>query len=192
MVLEVGQVTETVTVEAAAATLQTDRAEVRGELTEKTLKNVLGESKMKNKTRWAVATAALGAVLAISGSISASQHFESALSQAGPAFDLTDVYVFPSERSGYTVFIANVNPHVEPGSASPFDDSALYSLHIGEDQALSKGMTLTFQFTGSKGRVGLVSGANEGVGPRGSAKGRQTHDRHAGRRDDAAKRQDHL
>ncbi len=38
--LEVGQVTEVVTVEAAAATLQTDRAEVRQEVTETTLRNV--------------------------------------------------------------------------------------------------------------------------------------------------------
>ena len=40
-------------------------------------------------------------------------------------------------------------------------------MHIGLDQALSNGMTLTFQFTGTKGRVGLVGGANEGVGSRG-------------------------
>ncbi|HSG99294.1 MAG TPA: carboxypeptidase-like regulatory domain-containing protein, partial [candidate division Zixibacteria bacterium] len=38
--LEVGQVTETVTVEASAATLQTDRAEVRQEVTEKSLKEL--------------------------------------------------------------------------------------------------------------------------------------------------------
>lgn len=97
-----------------------------------------------------------------------SHHFESALSQGGPEFDLTDVYVFPSERSGHTAFIVNVNPNIEPGVVSPFDDNGLYSFHIGQDQALSKGMTLTFQFTGTKGRVGLVNGANEGVGSRGS------------------------
>lgn len=38
--MEIGQITETVTVEASAATLQTDRAEVRQEVTETTLKNV--------------------------------------------------------------------------------------------------------------------------------------------------------
>ncbi|MEX2300211.1 MAG: TonB-dependent receptor, partial [Bryobacterales bacterium] len=38
--MEVGQVTETVTVEASAATLQTDRAEVRAEVDEKALKNL--------------------------------------------------------------------------------------------------------------------------------------------------------
>jgi hypothetical protein len=38
--LEVGQVTETITVEATAATLQTDRAEVRAEIPEKTLKDL--------------------------------------------------------------------------------------------------------------------------------------------------------
>jgi hypothetical protein len=38
--LEVGQVTETITVEASAATLQTDRAEVRAEITETALKNL--------------------------------------------------------------------------------------------------------------------------------------------------------
>jgi len=114
-----------------------------------------------------VAAAVLAVVFFLSTTMQASHHFESALSQAGPALDLLDVYVFPSERSGYTVFIANVNPNVEPGSASPFDDNGLYSIHIGQDQALLNGMTLTFQFTGTKGRVGLVSGANEGVGSRG-------------------------
>ena len=38
--LEIGQITETVTVEASAATLQTDRAEVRQEVNETALKNV--------------------------------------------------------------------------------------------------------------------------------------------------------
>jgi hypothetical protein len=38
--LEVGQVTETITVEASAATLQTDRAEVRAEVDETALKNL--------------------------------------------------------------------------------------------------------------------------------------------------------
>jgi len=40
VVLEVGSITETVEVSAQAATLQTDRAEVRQEITEKTLKNI--------------------------------------------------------------------------------------------------------------------------------------------------------
>ena len=106
-------------------------------------------------------------MLAISQPASASHHFESTLSQAGPTLDLLDVYVFPSERLGHTVFIATVNPGVEPGSESPFDDSGLYSLHIGQDQMLSDGMTVTFQFTGGKGRVGLVNGANEGIGSQG-------------------------
>ena len=126
---------------------------------------------MKHKTRWTITMAALAAVHVISTTANASHHFESAIAQAGPAFDLTDVYVFPSERPGYTVFVANVNPNVEPGSASPFDDNGLYSIHIGQDQALSNGMTLTFQFTGTKARVGLVNGANEGVGSRGSMVG---------------------
>ena len=117
-----------------------------------------------NKIRWAVAAAAFGAMLAISPPASASHHFESTLSQSSPASDLLDVYVFPSERSGYTVFIITMNPHVEPGSTSPFDDNGLYSLHVGKDKALSSGVTVTFQFTGNKGRVGLVGGANEGVG----------------------------
>ena len=134
---------------------------------------------MLNKTRWAGAAAALGALLLISTAASAAHHFESSLSQAWPALDLTDVYVFPSERTGYTVFIANVNPHAEPGATSPFDDNGLYSMHIGQDQELSDGLTLTFQFTGTKGRVGFVSGANEGIGSRGSMIGEVNLDRSA-------------
>ena len=56
---------------------------------------------MLNKGRRLVATAVFGAVLAFSAVVNASHHFESTLSQAGPALDLQDVYVFPSERSGY-------------------------------------------------------------------------------------------
>lgn len=117
---------------------------------------------------WAVVTPMIGVMLVMLTTVGASHHFESTLSQAGPELDLIDVYIFPSERAGHTVFIANVNPNVEPGSASPFDDNGLYSMHIGKDQMLSNGITLTFQFTGVKVRVGLVNGANEGVGSRGA------------------------
>jgi len=129
---------------------------------------------MKNQNRWAVAAAVITAIFAIPATVMASHHFESGPAAAGPAYDLTDVYVFPSERSGYTAFIANINPGVQPGGASPFADDGLYSLHIGQDQELSKGITLTFQFTGPTGRVGLVSGANEGVGSRGESIGEVT------------------
>lgn len=122
---------------------------------------------MKNKKKWAIATTALAAVLTVPATVMASHHFESARAAAGPAFDLTDVYVFPSERSGYTAFVANINPSVEPGDVSPFADNGLYSMHIGQDKALSEGLTLTFQFTGNTGRVGQVAGANEGIGSRG-------------------------
>ena len=126
---------------------------------------------MTQDMRWAIGAAGLAAMLAISTTVSASHHFDSSLALGDPAEDLAEIYVFPSERTGYTVFILNVNPSVEPGSASPFDDQGLYNIHIGQDKALSKGITLTFQFTGSKGRIGMVQGANEGVGSRGQVVG---------------------
>ena len=122
---------------------------------------------MMNTTRWAIGTLGLAALLAIATTVSASHHFDSSLALGAPGEDLAEIYVFPSERTGYTVFILNVNPSVKPDNVSPFDDQGLYNIHIGQDKALSTGMTLTFQFTGSTGRVGLVQGANEGVGSRG-------------------------
>lgn len=123
------------------------------------------------KMSWAVVAAALGAVITLSATVSASHHFESMTSQGNPALDLLDVYVFPSERLGFTAFVANVNPDVQPADASPFADDGLYSIHIGQDKALSNGITLTVQFAGIKGRIGLVQGANEGVGSRGQTIG---------------------
>ncbi len=129
---------------------------------------------MLNIMNQIVKIAIFGVLLAISLTASASHHFESEFAAASPVYDLTDVYVFPSERSDHTVFIANINPNVEPGGVSPFADDGLYNLHIGKDQALTNGMTLTFQFTGNTGRVGLVAGANEDVGTRGEAIGEVT------------------
>lgn len=93
-----------------------------------------------------------------------SHHFETALIQGSPAFDLTDVYVFPSERSGYTAFVVDFNPSVTSEKDNPFASDGLYSLHISSKKDLSEGMTLTFRVAGDTIAVGKVNGANEGVG----------------------------
>jgi len=129
---------------------------------------------MKNHNNWSIAAVVLIMVIVLPKNTLASHHFESSRAAAGPAYDLTDIYVFPSERSGYTTFITNINPGVAPGGASPFANDGLYSLHIGQDQGLSNGITLTFRFTDDTARVGLVSGANEGVGSQGKELGQIT------------------
>lgn len=97
----------------------------------------------------------------------ASHHFDSSLSQGNPALDLTDLFVFPAERKGYTAFVVDFNPTAKLDDKSPLAPDGLYSIHIARSADLSQGMTLTFRMAGDKVRVGKVLGANEGVGSAG-------------------------
>lgn len=110
---------------------------------------------------------AAGMVMASPGPAMASHHFNSSLSQGNPALDLTDLFVFPAERKGYTAFVVDFNPTAKLDDKSPLASDGLYSIHIARSADLSQGMTLTFRMAGDKVRVGKVLGANEGVGSAG-------------------------
>ena len=110
---------------------------------------------------------AAGMVMASPGPAMASHHFDSSLSQGNPALDLTDLFVFPAERKGYTAFVVDFNPTAKLDDKSPLAPDGLYSIHIARSADLSQGMTLTFRMAGDKVRVGKVLGANEGVGSAG-------------------------
>ncbi|WP_432720597.1 DUF4331 family protein [Jeongeupia wiesaeckerbachi] len=103
----------------------------------------------------------------------ASHHFESKIAIDHPQFDLTDVYVFESEKKGYTVFSMDVNPRTGSDGKPQFGENGIYSFHIGNDKALSGlGMTFTVQFKEDRAIFGLTKeGANLAVGTIGSAFG---------------------
>lgn len=110
---------------------------------------------------------AAGLLIASPGPATASHHFDSSLSRGNPALDLTDLFIFPADRKGYTAFVLDFNPSAKLDGTSPLAADGLYNIHIGQSADPTKGLTLTFRLSGDKVRVGRVYGANEGVGSAG-------------------------
>ncbi|MGB0155567.1 MAG: DUF4331 family protein [Verrucomicrobiales bacterium] len=116
-------------------------------------------------------TSSLGAFLAlICSSAHAGHHFETKLAQENPQYDTQDVYVFQApegqapegqapegqaSEGKKTVFVMTFNPQGKAGDTTTFGNDGLYHFHIGEDAAMTKGETLTFQFTGDEVRAFL-------------------------------------
>ncbi|MBQ4836686.1 DUF4331 family protein [Pseudoalteromonas luteoviolacea] len=126
--------------------------------------------KLPNKSAMAAIAFAIGASISAAPAV-ASHHFESKLAQEHPQFDLTDMFVFDSERRGYTAFMMDVNPTTK-GSAA-FGEKGVYSFHIASDKSFgSGGMTITAHLEGNQLVFGLVDGANQAVGTKGKVFGR--------------------
>lgn len=105
--------------------------------------------------------------------LQAGHHFESPLAQKNPKFDLTDLYVFESEKSGYTVFMIDVNPTTGKDGKALFGEKGVYSLHIANDRQLKKGgLTITTYLKGNELIFGIASGANQAVGTKGEQVGK--------------------
>ena len=98
-------------------------------------------------------------------------HFESDLAKTYPQLDLSDLYVFPAERLGYTAFVMCQNPKTQAGAADNLMAEGLYSFHIGFDRDSRDGITLTFRPTAAGLRVGLVKSANPPLGAMGDELG---------------------
>jgi hypothetical protein len=101
----------------------------------------------------------------------ASHHFESPLSKAYPAYDLTDLFVFESASPGKTVFILDVNPQTGDSGSPAFDESGLYNIHIATDAQMSGGFTLTLRNSNGNMVVGKIDQANPALGVEGSQLG---------------------
>jgi len=101
----------------------------------------------------------------------ASHHFESPLSKAYPAYDLTDLFVFESASPGKTVFILDVNPQTGDSGNSAFGESGLYNIHIATDTQMSGGLTLTFRNSNGNMVVGKIDQSNPALGVEGSQLG---------------------
>ncbi|WP_064792488.1 DUF4331 family protein [Shewanella woodyi] len=98
----------------------------------------------------------------------ASHHFESELSIKYPQFDLTDMFVFESEKSGYTAFMMNINPTTGKDGSAAFGENGVYNFHIASDKAFKKsGMTVTAYLDKGKLVFGMADGANQAVGTKG-------------------------
>lgn len=105
----------------------------------------------------------------------ASHHFESELAVKNPQFDLTDMFVFESEQSGYTVFMMNVNPTTGTDGNAAFGENGVYSFHIASDKEFKKGgITITAYLDKDKLVFGIVEGANQAVGAKGRVIGKAT------------------
>ncbi|TQF70585.1 DUF4331 family protein [Pseudoalteromonas luteoviolacea] len=108
-----------------------------------------------------------------SAPVIASHHFESKLAQQYPQFDLTDMFVFDSQKQGYTAFMMDVNPTTK--GRADFGENGVYSFHIANDKLLSVGgITITVHLQGEQLVFGLADGANQAIGMKGKEFGRAT------------------
>ncbi len=103
------------------------------------------------------------ALLLIGFNLNASHHFESKLAQQHPEFDLTDLYIFPSERKGFTTLMMDINPTTTKGGAK-FGDNGIYSFHVASNNDLEQGVTITAYYKDNTFSFGLANGANLAVG----------------------------
>ncbi|MBQ4809837.1 DUF4331 family protein [Pseudoalteromonas luteoviolacea] len=128
--------------------------------------------KLSNNSTIALLALALGMSISAAPAV-ASHHFESKLAQQHPQFDLTDMFVFDSERRGYTAFMMDVNPTTK--SEAAFGKSGVYSFHIARDKSLSGGgITITAHLENDEMVFGLIDGANQAIGTKGKVFGRVT------------------
>lgn len=81
----------------------------------------------------------------------ASHHFETELSKMNPLLDLTDLYVFESDRKGYTAVVLKFNPTAKAEQwADAFPSNGYVSVHFGADKTMSSGVTYNFTFADDK------------------------------------------
>ena len=130
--------------------------------------------KLKKLTVATVLALTMGTVAGIAPTY-ASHHFESDLAKNYPQFDLTDMFVFESQRRGYTAFMMNVNPTTGRDGQAAFGDNGVYSFHIAGSKVFDgSGLTITAHLDGDKLVFGLADGANQAVGTKGKAFGQAT------------------
>lgn len=129
-----------------------------------------------NKFRILSLTSALVLLLGIAGQIIpayASHHFESELAKKYPQFDLTDMFVFKSDHSGYTAFMMNINPTTGKDGNAAFGENGVYSFHIASSKELKGvGLTITAYLDNGQLVFGIAEGANQAIGAKGQVIGK--------------------
>jgi uncharacterized protein DUF4331 len=129
-------------------------------------------SKFKTLSLTSVLVLILG-IIAQSVPAFASHHFESDLAKKYPQFDLTDMFVFKSEQSGYTAFMMNVNPTTGKDGNTAFGENGVYSFHIASSKQLNAdGLTITAYLDSGKLAFGIAEGANQAIGTKGQLFGK--------------------
>ncbi|HAV1831793.1 TPA: DUF4331 domain-containing protein [Enterobacter hormaechei subsp. steigerwaltii] len=78
--------------------------------------------------------------------VMASHHFESVQAIKIPSLNQLDNYVFQSSRPDATAFVMTVNNSPKAGPGGTFNKTAMYNIHIAEDEHFQKGYTYSFQF----------------------------------------------
>ena len=78
--------------------------------------------------------------------VSASHHFESAQAIKVPSLNQLDNYIFQSSRPDSTAMVMTFNHSPKAGLNGVYNTSALYNIHIAEDDSFRKGYTYSFQF----------------------------------------------
>lgn len=77
---------------------------------------------------------------------SASHHFESAEAIKVPSLNQLDNYIFQSSRPDSTAMVMTFNHSPKAGINGVYNTSALYNIHIAEDDSFRKGYTYSFRF----------------------------------------------
>lgn len=91
-----------------------------------------------------------------------SHHFETKVAMEHPELDLTDLFVFDAAEENRTVFMIDCNPQTKEKAA--FHEAGVYSVHMSENESLSKGFTFTVTVKGDELTLGKTPFANPAVG----------------------------
>jgi hypothetical protein len=130
---------------------------------------------ISKKIKITATLAALSSLIFWAVSSQASHHFEGSLAIQNPQFDLTDLYVFESDKSGNTAFMLNANPTTGKDGKALFGEKGVYNLHIANDRQLKEGgLTITVHLESNDLIFGIASGPNQAVGTKGEQVGTVT------------------
>ena len=99
-------------------------------------------------------------------------HFSSELVKDLPELNLSDLYVFPSDRPEHTAFVMCTNPQSKAGAADSLLGTGLYTFHIAAGRDLTEGFAITFRVEAEGVRVGVVMHPLPALGDSGSEIGR--------------------
>lgn len=90
----------------------------------------------------------------------AGHHFETPLAKKFPHYDMTDVYVFDSDRKDHTAVVLKFNPHAKSADfINAFGTDGYYSIHFGADKSMTSGVAFSFTFADGKVRMHQVGKA---------------------------------
>ncbi|MEM7467300.1 MAG: hypothetical protein AAF387_10495 [Pseudomonadota bacterium] len=116
----------------------------------------------------------MGVAAFVSISTMAAHHFAFGSSEPDIPYSIGDIFVFASEKPGYTTFILTANPSLPPGKGggekanltpkTAFPRGGLFNIHIATDKEFEQGMTLTVSFDGLDVSIVQINNPNATIG----------------------------